>query len=479
MKISSNPINTAAKIFQNLQSTSNSKNKVHVRNEVEHKRRQMVADELQKEIKTNVTIVDRNSSIGSTVEKIPLSNLDGWIAKQNMDAYSGDFTDLGKDLHTGCIGTVNLDTAVQKSAMLDVRDPSSFKGWTAWLEDFRENGLDREISWSRLEMDFSTIADVHLTDWESAPEEVIDYYASKYVALEDQIKRDFQGQEQQEHLSRLQTVLETYTKAYANNLGETLGGFYENAGLAGEKQRIYQSVLESIQSKIGDYEQLVLDQPDYVTMDDERDQWLYRCSEYTASQLRNAGQKNHAPSQGVQEIQSLFDFAMAGTHLMRSAMTVNTNSLNWTEVEIGGNRIVRTMIDHKNNNSTIRAGIMMLEFEVLKDSAPVSQKHKDSLFQALQNKIAKEINGTDQKNVEKVIAETLKTYENTGDIRSAVETALTQGKEYGSVPNFDLVMQSLSNMFDRMGLDADQTLSAAQKMIRSVPCPGTRLNVAV
>lgn len=96
------------------------------------------------------------------------------------------------------------------------------------------------------------------------------------------------GEEKGQNIARLNTLTQQRVKAFAGNLADEMGGIYERGGMENESAKCYQSVLQNVNDEIAAYTQYAAEHPDYVAIEDQRDEWLLKNSDYTASQLRSA-----------------------------------------------------------------------------------------------------------------------------------------------------------------------------------------------
>ena len=69
----------------------------------------------------------------------------------------------------------------------------------------------------------------------------VEYLASRYVAMEDKIKKICTGVDQTERLNQLNKMYMETLEKIAKSYSEVVGGILEDYGVSGEKEKIYQS----------------------------------------------------------------------------------------------------------------------------------------------------------------------------------------------------------------------------------------------
>lgn len=165
--------------------------------------------------------------------------------------------------------------------------PDPYASMQAALQ-LKEKGLDGSVNWNSVSGDFSKIGGSANAE---NLKETIDYFASRYVALEDQIRRNNSGQELEAQLAKLDEVFresrQKFAGDYAARLQKALA-FSDEAA-----QSIESSLKQLIAQRISEYQEIkkTLDisiQPD--------EQWLQNHDKYMAAQLRQAGKEIPAGS---------------------------------------------------------------------------------------------------------------------------------------------------------------------------------------
>ena len=80
----------------------------------------------------------------------------------------------------------------------------------------------------------------------------VEYLASRYVAMEDKIKKVCTGAEQIERLNRLNKMYMETLEKVAKSYSEIVGGILEDYGVSGEKEKIYQSYKSGVDQQVAE-----------------------------------------------------------------------------------------------------------------------------------------------------------------------------------------------------------------------------------
>lgn len=116
----------------------------------------------------------------------------------------------------------------------------------------------------------------------------LDYISSRYVAMKDRITAEFSGEEQAANLTRLDEMMNTFKDTFAKNFADKVGGVFEDLGVTGEKEQIYQSVLSEIDKKTQQYSDFTKANKNYANINSADEPWLAKDTAYMASELRKA-----------------------------------------------------------------------------------------------------------------------------------------------------------------------------------------------
>lgn len=360
-------------------------------------------------------------------------------SQQRPDAFSGDYTDNMAVLNIGHWGDdMSLERAAEVSVPIHIWD-TKIPTNQERLEDLRQNGLGKEVDWFRMEFQFSTLSNVQLIDNAQKPESAISYFASQYATVKDRITKEFTGEEQAAQLEKLEGIYNKYTEQYAKNLSESLGGLFEDAGVAGEREKVALSVKNALAGKVETYTKIIQDNPDFARPENQEDAWVLRCDEYVASKLRGEAAKtaeaNPTPagsaseaqedSYSIAQLEGIYQYAMVGTHLSR---------VNFSGMEEG-------------KNDGAKAGAMMLSAKVLGAHLGVSQAHQDALESILTQKLSTAPKNKAQ--AQRTTQAVMDSYNANKDLTQALNTLFTQnpGTSKKAVNNY------LQQLFARFGAE--------------------------
>ncbi len=187
-------------------------------------------------------------------------------------------------------GSFNLYDALN-GGKVNLQNPNpSADELKAFEEKLQKNGIGKEIDWSDFEFDLKGIGfDVDSPTFYLKPEDFnkkTDYLASRYAAMKNRIQKNFSGAEVDQQMKQLDALYQSATEELAKSYSEVVGGFLEQNGLVGEKEKIYQSVIDGVNNKAKEYEEYLSSSPDFAKLKGTKDEWLLQDDEYVASLLR-------------------------------------------------------------------------------------------------------------------------------------------------------------------------------------------------
>lgn len=140
-------------------------------------------------------------------------------------------------------------------------------------------GISNEIDWFNLKKDFNCISDNKL-------KQTVEYTASQYVVLKHQINTNFTDKKLETELSKLDKLFNTVKEKIATLFADKLDNFFEGNDIIVEKEKIYQSVLNSFDRKINNYSKYIEINKNYAGIEGTPDEWLKNDANFMASQLR-------------------------------------------------------------------------------------------------------------------------------------------------------------------------------------------------
>lgn len=156
----------------------------------------------------------------------------------------------------------------------------------AFCAQLEANGLGDEIDWRGVQEDFARM-DIRFDNAESF-ETKVDYLASRYAVLKDRIQTQYTGEKLEQEMQKLDGL---YTKAkedMADSYAKNIGGFYEEMGQTGVSEKMRESVLAAIDSKVETYTAHLAEHDIYGEITDPSKQWLKQDDGYMAAKLRES-----------------------------------------------------------------------------------------------------------------------------------------------------------------------------------------------
>lgn len=176
-------------------------------------------------------------------------------------------------------GKVNLQSPIPSESDLQDLEAS-----------LRQNGIGTEIDWSDLKFDFRGLGfSTNNPTWSLGEDDFqtkADYFASRYAAMKVRIQETYSDEEQQAQLERLYSVCQSTLEELANGYADIIGDFCTANGVSGERDKIYQAVLDGVNERISDYETMLANESLFSELKNSDDAWLLQDDEYVASLLR-------------------------------------------------------------------------------------------------------------------------------------------------------------------------------------------------
>lgn len=153
------------------------------------------------------------------------------------------------------------------------------------IEDYRRNGLPKEIYWKMVEYNLSAKDGLSVSRVNEISK-YIDFLASEYVVYYERVHFDYSGELLKEQLKELDLVFNRSFERMANIYLQSVGRFFERNEIVNEAQIMYQSISELYLRKIHQYADFVRLAPDYANIENSEDQWLRRESYFMGDVLR-------------------------------------------------------------------------------------------------------------------------------------------------------------------------------------------------
>lgn len=155
------------------------------------------------------------------------------------------------------------------------------------LEALRRDGLPDTVDLEKLERELTEITGHDFMKSTADIGQVLEELASRFAVVKARIEKEPEDGEKGVRLQALTDLMERQTQRLAENFADSVGGFYEKHGLDGERDKIYQSVLENAHSLYHEYDAFAKSSGIYRNVPAE-DAWLQNCDQYMASELRGA-----------------------------------------------------------------------------------------------------------------------------------------------------------------------------------------------
>lgn len=164
-----------------------------------------------------------------------------------------------------------------------VKDPSVVgMGQEEFLSYVRENGLDKEINWGKVDEYFKADADF------SSLSDYTDYAGALYASLEQRIQQDFSGEEQASQMKILESCFSEAMSEYSAGYSEKLCSVYESFGVEVDANKIQSSVISLMAKKRSYYSEFAAENANYAKLQGSEDSWLCRDVKFMANALRNS-----------------------------------------------------------------------------------------------------------------------------------------------------------------------------------------------
>ncbi|WP_397536792.1 hypothetical protein [Rummeliibacillus pycnus] len=236
-------------------------------------------------------------------------------------------------------------------------------------EEIELNGLPKEIFWKMVEFNVSARGGVSF-ERIAAISEHINFLASEYSTYKARIHRDFEGQEKEQQLKKLNAILGRGFERLSNAYVETVGTFFERNEINSEKELMRKSISALYERKIKQYEQFISIYPDYAYIKGTKDEWLERDSYFMGDILRLVVSKVY--SQCILLPEYLYtpnDLAAAGAFYQSAhKWLINQKSTAVSEEQLG-----------------VELGYLGMKLEVLSCKEDLSQNLKEKLGRVYQS----------------------------------------------------------------------------------------------
>lgn len=229
--------------------------------------------------KSSDNTVPRTDTYTSTVNSLDTSKIQMVKLERN---YERDYT--AEDALNNCwFASAEKNSFALYKSCSKVSDPAvndMSKG--EFLDYLRANGLDRDISWEGVEKNLAGSV-----DYENLGE-FSDYAAAIFAGLESRIKADFSGEEQEQQLEKLNSVIENTVKHFSEQFAEQYGKAFDSLDAELPKDKLEASINKIIRDKTAAYADFISKNKDYAGVEGTEDSWLKRDLGFMTNALRKS-----------------------------------------------------------------------------------------------------------------------------------------------------------------------------------------------
>ena len=214
------------------------------------------------------------------------------LLTKSLVASDNDYTKKDAILHQWNLeGRFNIYDVMNGNATVKLQDPNpSDEVLQEFEKKLQTNGIQKDMDWASLSFDMRGIG----FDANAKPNSIkendftrkVNYIASRYVAVEYKIKNTTSGDEQTEQLNKLNAVYQNAVNEIADGYTNIVCSFLENNDVEGEREKIHQSILSGVESKIEEYRKSLTDNTTLKALEGTKDKWLLDDDAYVASVLR-------------------------------------------------------------------------------------------------------------------------------------------------------------------------------------------------
>lgn len=304
-----------------------------------------------------------------------------------------------------------------------------------FIDSLKQNGLkDDEFDSGRIQFYL-----MGLNCDTSNIQESVDYLASGYSVCADHIREsNLDEEKEQQLLSDLKAKFDSAIESIAKKASEEIGGFFEEGGVTGETQKIYDSVMKAYNDSVNNYSNYIKENKDYANLGGTEDEWLKNDDSYMACQLRRSIQEDTTieSSQNKSEYYSLEELEKTKQMIseVEDYKNYGAREINYydSEEEIG-----------------FKLAELSLKGEVFQKYSDVSDSLKNAVAKSIQkfvsntvdrlNKELKEARSEvaepsrmadiDEREVFSVYKKMMNTYKTTGDMIKALKEGARFAKE--------------------------------------------------
>lgn len=205
-------------------------------------------------------------------------------------------------------------------------------------------------------------------EWGGDLDYILSRLAASYVTASEHLKSHFSGTELEEHMDQLDAAVAKVMNQRADVFAENVGGFLENNGFVGEKEKIYDIITSEYNSKIQQYSEYIQQNSDYAHLKGTEYEWLSNDIAYMAQELRKACDTMQAPDTSG-EGYSLEEISLANRLVQDLSFDGLFDSLG-NEESFG-----------------LDAGMLLLKTQLFAENSMVSKPFADKMTSAVNTRI--------------------------------------------------------------------------------------------
>jgi hypothetical protein len=224
----------------------------------------------------------------------------------------------------------------------------------AFRQSLAENGLAIDIDWKGVYDDMWGIS----VGFDNAGALItkVDYLASRYAVLLNRIEENFSSDEKAEQLNTLNQIFKDAVETLAITFAQSVGAFYDEFADPGESEKMYNSLVAGILSRIEEYQNHMSKAGDFSGIADESEKWLLLDDAYMAARLRES--IYNEPASGLTASNrrdaeyELNDLSYAAIVAKEMYRTLGSNLLEYTDSRNAGLKLASQAIKIDQNGKS-------------------------------------------------------------------------------------------------------------------------------
>lgn len=197
-------------------------------------------------------------------------------------------------------------------------------------------------------------------DYDGDLDKNVDYLSSGFATMKKRINEHLVGEEKDKLLEQLELNFQKEIEKIADKTSKEMGGFFEENGVVGETEKIYESILKAYEDGVNKYSTFVENNDDYILLSGKENEWLKKDDSYLASELRkiekDEDNTSNVESDGYYSLEELKQTNIMITEIQKYSLGSKNEreiTINSTEEEIGfkfAEIAIKGDLFHKNTN---------------------------------------------------------------------------------------------------------------------------------